>query len=228
MEAGRLTRAEAEGLCGDVPKDAGWKPASWSFRRNGTDCLVKDVRYCAPFYRFFWGRLFLWREALIYGKLAGLPFVPRFFGRLDADALVMEKVDAPPLTRFRGDDLDPAFYDRLEACVAALHARGVVHFDLRHRSNILVAPGGAPVLIDFASALHLGTGPLGRLLVPLLGAVDRSGVMKYRVRDFPGRATPEDLHRIRTYRVLHWLWPFDRIRRLFKRRPSDPRGPEAR
>ena len=209
-----LTRQAAEALCGEVPRSTGWKAGYWTLTRDGISLLVKDVRYSAAAFRYTLGRILLRREANAYRRLDGLPFVPRYFGRLDADAIVLEKVDAPPLTRFGGEDLDPEFYDRLEACVAGIHDRGVVHLDLRHRSNILVAPGGRPMIIDFASALCLGTGRFARkVLLPLFGEIDFSGVLKYRLRDIPGRATEEDWRRHRRYRRLHLLWPFDRIYR---------------
>ena len=220
-----LTRAEAERLAGEVPKGGKWKSSLWTVPRGDITLLVKDVRYSAGAYRYTVGRLLLHWEARIYRHLEGLPFVPRFFGWLDGDALVIEQVEGVPLSGVGGAELDPAFYDRLGECLARLHERGVVHLDLRHRSNILVAPGGRPVLIDFASALYLGRGRLGRRLVPLAGWIDESGLLKYRLRDFPAGATEEDWRRFRRFRRLHLLWPFDRIYRKVRRRPDLPVDP---
>ena len=72
--------------------------------------------------------------------------------------------------------------------VRELHALGVVHLDLRHRSNVRAGLDGAPVLIDFASAVSFRPGGLAaRSLLPLLGLADRWAVRKWRRRlaDYP-------------------------------------------
>jgi hypothetical protein len=59
----------------------------------------------------------------------------------------------------------------------------VVHLDLRHRSNVLLGDDGHPVLLDFATALHLRPERLaGRLLLPVLRRFDRGAVDKWRDR----------------------------------------------
>jgi serine/threonine protein kinase len=64
-----------------------------------------------------------------------------------------------------------------------MHARGVAHLDLRHRSNVLLAADGSPVLIDFGSAVCLRPGGLAaRLVLPLLARVDRGALRKWRAK----------------------------------------------
>jgi serine/threonine protein kinase len=64
-----------------------------------------------------------------------------------------------------------------------MHRRGVVHLDLRHRSNILAGRDGRPILLDFASALRFDRSTWwGRVGVVLLGSVDRRALRKWRVR----------------------------------------------
>lgn len=80
------------------------------------------------------------------------------------------------------------FVDRLAGAIADMHARGVAHLDLRHRTNVLVDDAGEPVLIDFASAICFRPGGLGaRLVLPLLAAVDRGALRKWRERLVPSR-----------------------------------------
>ena len=72
------------------------------------------------------------------------------------------------------------YYRGLEA---EMHRRGVVHLDLRHRSNILAGEDGHPVLIDFASALRFDASkPWGRAACAALGTIDRRALDKWRVR----------------------------------------------
>jgi serine/threonine protein kinase len=64
-----------------------------------------------------------------------------------------------------------------------MHARGLVHLDLRHRSNVLAGEDGHPVLLDFASALHFDpTTWWGRCAVSLLGRIDLRALDKWRAR----------------------------------------------
>jgi hypothetical protein len=68
-----------------------------------------------------------------------------------------------------------------------MHRRGVVHLDLRHRSNVMVGEGGEPILIDFGSAFCCRPGGLAaRLLLPLLARLDLLALAKWRSRLAPG------------------------------------------
>jgi serine/threonine protein kinase len=62
-----------------------------------------------------------------------------------------------------------------------MHARGVVHLDLRHQGNVLVGDDGAPVLLDFGSALVFAPNSrLARVAIALLGWIDRGALRKWR------------------------------------------------
>ncbi|MCA9609873.1 MAG: hypothetical protein H6748_05310 [Spirochaetaceae bacterium] len=123
------------------------------------------------------------REERAYRALAGVDAVPQLLGRLDRDALVLEYRPGALLSRSLRGRVPTGFMADLEAAVGAMHARGIVHLDLRHRSNVLAGEDGRPVLIDFASALRFDVGTrLGRFLVRVLGALDRRAIEKWRVR----------------------------------------------
>ena len=123
------------------------------------------------------------RELRAYRVLADVDAVPGLVGRVDALAFVTEYRPGRPLGRALAGRVPDDFVDRLRDAVAAMHARGVVHLDLRHRSNVLAGDDGRPVLIDFASAICLGTGSRWRRwLVYWLGAVDRGAVGTWAVR----------------------------------------------
>ncbi len=154
--------------------------------------VVKDF---AP--RGWWVRHLLgpWlhaREIRAYRALADHPAVPRFLGRIDAQAFAVEYRPGQRLGRRLAPTLPPAFLEELEEALAGMHERGVVHLDLRHRSNVLVDEGGHPVLIDFASALCLRPDGLpGRLLLPGLAWLDRRALAKWQRKLAPqGRRSP--------------------------------------
>jgi len=154
--------------------------------------VVKDFSPRARWLRETWGRWSLRRELRAYRALVGLDCVPRPLGRLDALAFAVEYRPGRRMSRRLAGELRPGFPARLEEAVRAMHARGVVHLDLRHRSNVLVDARGDPVLIDFASAICLRPDRwLGRVLLGWLAPIDRRAVAKWRQRltPPPGAAT---------------------------------------
>lgn len=87
------------------------------------------------------------------------------------------------MSRDLAGKLPRTFMSELRSAVSSMHQRGVVHLDLRHRSNVLADANGQPVLIDFASAVFFKPTSLGyRFLAPLLAKVDWGAVGKWEVR----------------------------------------------
>jgi hypothetical protein len=150
--------------------------------------VVKDFAPRGPLVRALLGPWLVAREMRAYERLAGLPTVPRLLGRVDALAFAVDYRPGRRMSRRLAGEI-PGFVERLAAAVRAMHGRGVVHLDLRHRSNVLVDAQGEPVLIDFASALCLPVrGRIGRAAVSLLGRFDRRAVEKWRQRIEPASA----------------------------------------
>jgi hypothetical protein len=145
--------------------------------------VVKDFAPRTRCVRRWLGPWLLRREARAYRRLEGVEAVPRLLGQLDAAALILEYRPGILLSRSLAGQLPPTFLAELQGAVAEMHRRGVVHLDLRHRSNILAGHDGRPVLLDFASALRFDrTSWWGRIGVVLLAWVDRRALRKWRVR----------------------------------------------
>ncbi len=199
-------------MSADMPtQPEAWKPSIWTLTAGDWPVVIKDVRQTTPLFRYTLGRMGLRREERIYRRLDGMPFVPRYLGRLDKDAIMLERVEARPIQEFSRTDIDATFFDDLGECVARLHDRGVVHMDLRHRSNLLVGEDHKPRIIDFEASLYVGQGFLARwLLVPLLAPVDRSAVTKYRIR-YRQELTRREARKHRWFGFLRKLWLFGRI-----------------
>lgn len=158
----------------------GWGNPDVLLVRHGDGlAVVKDFAPRPPWTRHTIGRLLIRREAAVYRALEGVPGVPRLLGRVDGLALALEYRPGEVLGRGLAGRLPAGFLDELRQSVAAMHARGVVHLDLRHRSNVLAGDDGHPVLLDFASALRLR--PRGRL-ARWLGALDRRALRKWETR----------------------------------------------
>lgn len=145
--------------------------------------VVKDFAPRGRWVRRFLAPWLLAREEGAYRRLQGIAAIPRLIGRVDAHALVIEYRPGVLVSRSLRGKLPGTFLDELEATIDEMHRRGVVHLDLRHRSNVLAGEDGRPVVIDFASALRFDAATAwGRALVALLGRLDRRALEKWRVR----------------------------------------------
>jgi predicted Ser/Thr protein kinase len=149
--------------------------------RAGERLVVKDFAPRGALVRALLGPRIAAREARAYQALDGHPAVPRFLGWIDPLAFAVEYRPGRRMSRRLAESLPDEFLPRLETALREMHARGVVHLDLRHRSNVLLADDGSPVLIDFGSALCFRPGGLAaRALLPLLARVDLGALAKWR------------------------------------------------
>lgn len=145
--------------------------------------VVKDFSPRRGLVRRWVGPWLLRREERVYRRLAGVDAVPHWMGWLDADAIVLEYRPGEFLSRSLAGRLPAGFIEDLERAIGEMHRRGVVHLDLRHRSNVLAGDDGRPVLIDFASALRFDVSTRrGRLLLGLFATIDRRALRKWKIR----------------------------------------------
>jgi len=152
-------------------------------RHAGRQLVVKDFEPRGRLLGATLGRWLIRREIRAYRALEGVDAVPRLLGVVDPFALVLEYRPGRPLSRALADVLPEGFLAELRAAVATMHARGVVHLDLRHRSNILATPDGHPVLIDFASSLRFAPGKAwSRWLLACFAWIDRRALGKWEQR----------------------------------------------
>jgi len=126
------------------------------------------------------------REARAHRRLEGLACVPRLLGRLDARALVLEYRPGTRVSSRRPWAFDAPFAEALADCIAHVHARGVVHLDLAHRSNVGADPSGRPLIFDLGAAFCPGRRDvLARGLLRVLAQADRRALRKWRRRLAP-------------------------------------------
>ena len=176
--------------------------------------IVKDFARAAWWLRWL-GALQIARETRAYGHLEGLPGVPRFYGKIDRLALAMEKIDGERLAFVKVSALEGERYvAKLRAIVDAIHARGVVHNDLRGRENVILGRDGELTVIDLAAALHLTPGGLlHRLLFRRLATTDEAAFLKWKGILAPGTYTDADKAFLARFERLRALWPFNPKRR---------------
>lgn len=158
------------------------------------------------------GRLLIRRECRAYRWLSRQPGIPALVGRIDLYALALEKVDGQPLDDASCPPQDgPAIFERLAAVVRGLHQRGLVHWDLRTRKNVVVGPQRQVFVLDFASAVWLRPGGIAhRLLFPRLALVDHAALLKWKLILHAGRYTAEEERFLRRFQFWRSLWLFHR------------------
>ncbi len=177
-------------------------PAVTLVTHEGRPAVLKDYRRKNVLVRNFLAPILVRREFEILRHLEGIPGIPRAYAVVEGRALLLEYVDGRTLGRFQAGELPDLVYERLAGTVRAMHRRGVAHLDLRQKKNIVVS-GDRPWLLDFANALRVR----GRL-PENLRAVDESGLLKFKERNFPHLVTAEDRAFLRAHRLLRRLWVF--------------------
>ena len=162
----------------------GWAKADVRLVRDGeTLVIVKDFGTGTGLLRRWVSPWFLRREMRAYRCLADHPCVPRLIRSLDRRAFVLEYRPGEPLSRSLRGRISETFISELRSAIRGCHARGVVHLDLRHRSNVLAGEDGRPVLLDFASAICIPPERGGLTwILRLLRRIDESALRKWEQR----------------------------------------------
>ena len=175
---------------------------------GGRSLMVKDVRKRNFFLRWTLGFWLIEKEWKIYSRLIGMKGIPQPIERIDQFAFAMEFIPGRPL--LRGEALPPSFFSDLGQVLKDLHARGVVHLDLRHKGNILVSEGGELFLVDFNSSFAFKEkGILRRYLFPVLRWVDYGGMLKLKERISPDLMTSEERSSLKQFNRIRKLWIFN-------------------
>lgn len=176
---------------------------------DGSRAVVKDFRSCPWFWRATYGRWLTRRETRAYERIAEIPGIPRFLGRIDRYAVMIEWAPGTCIGKCAYGSIGVETFERLSRTVEALHERGVVHMDLRQKQNVIVDPAGVPRIIDFSSAFVFDpTTRLGRRLIALFRGVDLTGVLKNKRRFVPDAITPEEAARLAQFARRRRFWPF--------------------
>ena len=179
-----ITREQLRSTTGQVISPGRWANAVLRvISRDDGQWVVKDFRPRGFVIRNTIGRLFVRREMRALTRLAGLDGVPADAFRIDAHALAYRYIPGIPLTGAPEERKNPLFFAAFERLLAQVHARGIVHLDVRNGRNVLITGDGRATLIDFQS--HLGTWRLPRAMRGWLERFDMAGVYKHWERHHP-------------------------------------------
>jgi hypothetical protein len=181
---------------------------------EGRPVIVKDFAGRGAWARAL-GRLQVRRELAAYRWLDGVAGVPALVGRIDSAALAIEKIEGERLAfAVLGPGDGARHIAELRAILDGIHARGVVHNDLRGRENVLLRRDGGLAVVDFAAALRLRPGGLvHRLFFRRLVLTDEAAFLKWKGMIAPGSYTPADEDFLRRFERWRLLWPFNPKRR---------------
>ncbi len=199
-------------------RKGGWSPLIRVVETPRVLAVEKDYSAKPLPIRATVARVLVRREREVLRLLQGLPGIPRLLPSRDPLRIRTEYIPGRPINRIPSHELRPEIFRRLEALVESMHARRVVHLDLRQRKNILIRDDGQPFLLDFANAWRFRLrGGLSGWTYERLVAVDRSALLKYKNRYFPALLTDADRTFLRRHRRLRRLWIF----KPHKTRPKD-------
>jgi tRNA A-37 threonylcarbamoyl transferase component Bud32 len=220
-----------------IRQGVNYAPDLFLYEVNGEKIVLKDYGRKSWLIRATYGRMAIRQEARALKALAGLAGIPQYRGRPTPHAVAMTFVEAIRISKrtrplLKGNE---AFVRELEAIIAEMHRRGIVHLDMKHRSNVMTTPTGRPILIDFASALSFNVGWIGgRMGLSLFAWVDDWSVRNWKRRFCPNALSDSELTRAHLVRQLSFLWLPRKVLDLYlgvirrgekpKQQPGDRRG----
>jgi hypothetical protein len=184
-----------------------WSKADVYVVRTGEElAVVKDFAAKSLPIRWF-GRLQIARECATYRRLEGIEGIARFLGRVDPHALALERLEGVPLDRFRKSERRRELLSGLKQSLEAMHARGVIHNDLRGKDNAFVRSDGRLVLLDFAGSFRFRPGSICyRLMFRSLSRVDEAAFLKWKTILDPDALTPDEEEFLRRFARLRRFW----------------------
>jgi len=188
------------------PLSSGYQGAVYLYEGPTGARIVKEALGRGP--QYWLGRAMLHREFEAYQRVQGIAGIPCCYGMLDDRFLVLEFVAGKGL---RDTPMEPAardrFFAKLLETLQRVHAAGVAHNDLKRKDNVLVAPDGSPVLLDFGLAFFRN-GSSESWLFRLLKRMDYNSWIKIKYHAAIDAIAPEDLPYYQPT-VLEWgfrLW----------------------
>lgn len=157
----------------------------------------------------YFGRYAIHREHRIYRQLEGVPGIPRVYGLIDDQHLVLQAIEGPSLREYEPRLANrERFFTQLLVTIDAMHAAGVAHGDLKRKANILVGPDERPYLIDFGIACRRGERGFRRLRFEWTRQLDYNAWIKLKYGRNPEAMSETDAARYRPLwieRMFRWV-----------------------
>lgn len=148
------------------------------------------------------GIILVFWERFIYVRVQGIKGIPELMKSPDRYTLMTKYMGGGNLR----DTLTPpdkAYFDDLTRLIRDMHARGVVHLDLRNRRNYGIDDAQSPYLVDFASSIYL---PFPKNLKKILSLIDWMGFAKVKKKLAPSLITPQEKKLLNVGNTLSSWW----------------------
>ncbi len=188
------------------------KPDILIAENDGEFIVAKDFRNKIWLARSFWGPLNIMYEKFILQKLKGITGIPEFIGLEDYNCLLLSYIDGDIIKK-SCQNIAPGYFDRIFNIVEEIHARGVLHLDLGHKSNIMVRKNGNPAIIDFNTSIYLPLNSFFSPILRLLSKIDTTSIMRLKVKFRPQETTFSERQQVKKFLLIRKLWIFDKISR---------------
>ena len=109
---------------------------------DGRSWTVKDFSARPWWVRTFIAPFLLRRELSILARLRGVEGVSQESFRIDREAMAVLFMEGSNIGR-EPERVTPAYLEAFEELLRAMHARGVVHLDVRGTGNVMIRPNGS-------------------------------------------------------------------------------------
>ncbi len=153
-------------------------------------------------------------EYRIYQKLHGVPAVPKCYGMANNEFLVIEYIEGHTIRQNRPDS-DSIFYQQLFDAIQIMHQKGVAHFDLKRKENLLVTTDNKPIMIDFGVSIYYKGGWhwLNGFLFRLACQFDMNAWVRHKCNRQYDKLSDEDRQYYRKTMIEKVSW---KIKRFYK------------
>ena len=202
---------------------SGYQGHVYFFNENGKRLVIKTASGRGP---MRWLRCYMLRnEFKAYSRLAGLRGCPRCYGLIGGRYLVLEYLAGQSLRHAEAEDRTK-YYAELFCLIEELHRRGVAHFDLKRKHNLMVLPEGSPGIVDFGVAIRRKRcfAPINHFLYDLAVKIDFNAWIKHKYRKCYSEVSDADRAYFRHTRAEKILRATKRACRVLKVLFADGRG----
>ncbi len=192
------------------------------FYQDESQQLVIKVPHGRGLIRLFHIHM-LKHEYEVYKRLEGFEAIPPCYGMVAGQYLVIGFINGQPIRNSRPAN-ESGYFEKLFKFIQLMHDKGVAHFDLKKKDNLLVVGDDTPCLIDFGAAVirKQGFHPLNAFWFNLAKRFDYHAWIKHKYRNELTEMNDADsvyYKKTRIEIVSRKIKRFykDRIRKAFKR-----------
>lgn len=178
---------------------------------EGRRAVLKSFCHRGQLFRRTVGAYMARREVAAYRRLGRLEGIPRLYGVVGCDGILLEHVDCDVPDRHAGGP-PPEFFRQLSSLLERVRALGVLHGDVCR--NVRIDRSGRPLLMDFGSSFVIRPwlGPLRSVFLSGGERHDEHAVAVLRKRTVPESLTAADLEVLAA--ALPWYRTLEAIRRM--------------